>query len=64
MIEADTASSTCVQVEAEGQQARDDDVYYYMGERLKLQRKTENSGVLSEEAGKHESCGTHGHSLH
>ena len=42
----------------------DDDVYYYIRWRLKLEGETENMGVLYEGAEGRNSRGTHGHSLH
>ena len=41
----------------------DDDVYYYTGERIKLEGETENKGVCTKEWERHDSRGTHGHSL-
>ena len=41
-----------------------DDVYHYIGERLKLEGEKENMGVCTKEWERHDSTGTHGHSLH
>ena len=41
-----------------------DDVDYYNSERLKLEGETENKGVCTKEGERHDSRGTHGHSLH
>ena len=38
--------------------------YYYIGERLKLEGDTENMGVGTKEWERHDSRGTHGHTLH
>ena len=37
----------------------DDDVYYYTGERIKLEGETENKGVCTKEWERHDSRGTH-----
>ena len=42
----------------------DDDVYYYIGERPKLDGETENMGVCTKGQEGHDSRGAHGHSLH
>ena len=42
----------------------DDDVYYYMRWRLKLEGETENMGVCTKERKGVNSRGTRGHSLH
>ena len=39
---------------------KEDDVYYYIGERLKLEGETENMGVCTKELERHYSRGTHG----
>ena len=41
----------------------DDAVYYYIGERLELEGETEIMGVCTKERERHDSRGTHGHSL-
>ena len=48
---------------------RDDDddgmmMMMFIGERLKLERDTENMGVCTKEWERHDSRGTHGQSLH
>ena len=42
----------------------DDDVYYYIRWRLKLEGETENMGVCTKERKGVTAGGTHGHSLH
>ena len=37
---------------------------YHIGERLQLEGETENMGVCTKERERHDSRGTHGHSLH